>query len=83
MRRTGDLLGVNELHGGRSQSLAQLEGWHRPDEVDVGRQGCCTFLLYLRRPLTLNTATALISYQGLDLRKHGSSRESRSGAQGR
>jgi hypothetical protein len=50
----GDLLGVNELHGGRCQSLAQLEGLHRPDEVDVGRHGCCTFLLYRSSTLLNN-----------------------------
>jgi hypothetical protein len=77
-----DLLGVNELQDGRCGSLVQLEGLHRPDEVDVGRPGCCTFLLYLRQPLTLNTATALASYRWLDLRERGSSRESRSGLQG-
>jgi PIN like domain len=37
---------VNELHAGRYQSLVQLArlGWS--DEVGVGRQGCCTYLLY-------------------------------------
>jgi hypothetical protein len=34
--------------------LAQLEGLHRPDEVDVGRQGCCTFLLYRSSALLNN-----------------------------
>jgi hypothetical protein len=44
--RTADLLGVNELHAGRCRSLVQLArlGWS--DEVGVGRQGCCTSLLY-------------------------------------
>ena len=39
MHPAGDHLGVNELQGGRSRSLAQVEGLHRPDEVDVGRPG--------------------------------------------
>ena len=44
--RTSDLLGVNETHVGRWRSLTQLRGLYRSDEVDVGRQGCCTPLLY-------------------------------------
>ena len=57
--RCDDHLSVNESHEGRSQSLEQLEGLHRPDEVDTGRQGCCTFLLYLRRPVTLKRQAAM------------------------
>jgi hypothetical protein len=42
-----DLLGVNELHTGLCRSLVQLAspGWS--NEVDDGRHGCCTSLLYL------------------------------------
>jgi hypothetical protein len=45
MRRTGDLLGVNELHGGRCRSLAQVAGLCRSHEVGAGRRGCCTSAL--------------------------------------
>src|ERR1700722_17510693 len=45
--RSSDLLGVNELHVGRCRSLVQLVSLGWSDEVGVGRQGCCTSLLYL------------------------------------
>ena len=51
--RTSDLLGVNELHGGRCWSLVQLTGLLRSYEVGTGRRGCCTYLLYCR-PALLN-----------------------------
>ena len=41
-----DLLGVNELHGGRCRSLVQVVNLYRSHEVGAGRPGCCTFLLY-------------------------------------
>ena len=41
-----DLLGVNELHGGRYWSLAQLTVLLWSHEVGAERRGCCTFLLY-------------------------------------
>ena len=47
---TGDLLGVNELHASLCRSLAQLVSLSWSDEVGVGRQGCCTSLLYLYGP---------------------------------
>lgn len=37
---------MNEWQGGRCRSLTQLKGSRRSDEVNVGRQGCCIFLLY-------------------------------------
>jgi hypothetical protein len=43
-----DLLGVNELHGGRYSSLVQLTGLFRSYEVGAGRGGCCIYLLYCR-----------------------------------
>jgi hypothetical protein len=46
---TGDLLGVNELHEGRSRSLMQVTGLSWSYEVNPGRQGCCTYLLYRHR----------------------------------
>jgi hypothetical protein len=42
-----DPLGVNELHAGLCRSLVQLASPSWSDEVGVGRQGCCTSLLYL------------------------------------
>jgi hypothetical protein len=46
MRRTGDLLGVNEWQRGRCWSLAQVVSLRRSHEVGAGRRGCCTCLLY-------------------------------------
>jgi hypothetical protein len=43
---TIDLLGVNELHGGRCWSLAQVESLLWSHEVGAGWIGCCTHLLY-------------------------------------
>lgn len=40
------VLGANELRGGRCQSLVQVLSFYRSDEVDDGRRGCCTHLLY-------------------------------------
>lgn len=41
-----DHLGVNEWHGGRYRSLVQLVSLCRSYEVNAGRQGCCSSLLY-------------------------------------
>ena len=46
-RSSGDLLGVNGCHAGLCRSLVQLASLGWSDEVGVGRQGCCTSLLYL------------------------------------
>ena len=43
---SADLLGVNELHGGRYRSLLQLAGLLVSYVVGAGRRGCCTQLLY-------------------------------------
>lgn len=43
---TSDLLGVNELHEGRSWALTQVRNLPWTHEVDAGRQGCCTYLPY-------------------------------------
>jgi hypothetical protein len=43
---TGDLLGVNEWHGGRYQSLMQVMGLCRSHKVAARRRGCCISLLY-------------------------------------
>jgi len=44
--RMTDLLGVNELHGGRCWSLPQVESLLWSHEVGAGRIGCCTRQLY-------------------------------------
>ncbi len=49
--RTSDFLGVNEWQGGLFRSLTQFKGLPRSDEVNVGRPGCCIFLLYFRLPV--------------------------------
>ncbi len=52
-RMASDLLGMNELHVGRCQSLTQVLGRDWSAKVGAGRWGCCTSLLYLgnvRRP---------------------------------
>jgi hypothetical protein len=43
----------------------QVAGLFRSDEVDVDRQGCCTFVLYYGRPCT-DTETVSI-YQGAEV----------------
>lgn len=42
----GEHLGVNEWHIGPCRSLAQASGQLWSYEVDPGRMGCCTRLLY-------------------------------------
>ena len=44
--RTSDLLGVNDLHGGRCRSFMQVEGLSRSHAVGTGRHGCCISPLY-------------------------------------
>src|SRR4051812_20520473 len=46
VRGSDDLLSVNELHEGRSRPLMQVKNLSWSYEVDAGRQGCCTYLLY-------------------------------------
>jgi hypothetical protein len=54
MRRTGDLLGVNELRGSQYWPLVQLTGLLRSHEVGAGQRGCCTYLLYRSSALLNN-----------------------------